>query len=295
MKLIALAACGLLVAHATAGAAMKCPTIETAMVDKGFGEFAPWHVMSGGQGECSFMTANTQVNFGFSHMVAEDADKAKAAAVEMKEAVAAKSVLEPLPVLGDEGFSYQPKDDNGKVDPTSMFFFGHRGPLSVSGYLNLKGTITPAQRDFAANLIASTLGAATNAKALAKESECRYFDAGLVKRLLPEGAVSTIVPDANNCIVSAGGGVITFSIVSNPRIRESATIRMKTSGCTVDALPKLGSPAGILHHCSGGNARAQVLLVAGSRLFDVTFVPGREPSDDERSVLVQMAEFAARH
>ena len=49
--------------------------------------------------------------------------------------------------------------------------------VGVSGYLNLKDPITPAQRVLAGNLIASTLGIATNPKALAKATNCRYLDA----------------------------------------------------------------------------------------------------------------------
>ena len=178
----------LLAMSGAAIAAQKCPVIETSMVDKGFGG-GPWRVMSGGPGECSFMAADTSVNFGFSHMVSESAPLAQKAAVEMREAIAGNSVVVPMPALGDEGFAYQTKNDAGEIDQKSLFFYGHRGSVGVSGYLNLAGAITPAQRDFAANLIAGTLGVATNAKALAKETDCPYLDDALVKKLLHEPSV----------------------------------------------------------------------------------------------------------
>lgn len=294
MKLSSIVGLCLLLANTAAFAAQKCPAIETMMLDKGFSEVAPWRVISGGAGECSFMTANTSVNFGFNHMVSESADGAMAAAVEMKGAVAGTSAVEPMLSLGEEGFTYQPKKDSGEIDRTSMFFYGHRGSLNVSGYLNLKDAITPAQRDFAAHLIAATLGAATNPKALAKETNCPYFDANLVKRLLPEGSMSMIVPDANSCVASAGGKVITLDVSKGARSRSTAESLLKGTGCTVDALPKLGTPAGIAHHCSEGNPRAEVLLVSGSRMFRLVYVPSGEPSTDERAALVELAEFAAR-
>ena len=187
----------LLLANATSAAAQKCPAIETAMLNKGFSESAPWRVVSGGAGECSFMTRNSSVNFGFNHMVTTSAEGAVTATTDMRQAVAGTSLIEPMPSLGEKGFTYQPKNDNGQIDRTSMFFFGHRGRVNVSGYLNLKDAITPAQRDLAANLIAGTLGVATNPKALAKEEKCRYLDANLVKRLLPSGDISSIVPDSS--------------------------------------------------------------------------------------------------
>jgi hypothetical protein len=295
MKHVWLVGLLLLAASGTVIAAPKCPAIERSMLDKGFGEVAPWRVMSGGPGECSFMTANTSVNFGYNHMVSESADLAKAAAVEMREAIAGKSVVEPMLSLGEEGFTYQPKNDAGEVDPASMFFYGHRGTVNVSGYLNLKSAITPAQRDFAGNLIASTLGVATNAKALAKETNCPYLDDELVKKLLPSGNVSAIVPDKNNCVMSADGRVITVAIVKGARSRETADAMMQSGGCKIDALPKLGKTAGIMHHCSEGNARTQVVVAGDGRMLEIAYVPGQEPTDEQRATVVELAEFALKH
>ena len=295
MKLSSIVGCCLLFATTSAFAAQKCPAIETSMLDKGFAEFAPWRVMSGGPGECSFMTAKTSINFGFNHMATQSSEEATAAAVEMRGAVAATSAIEPMPVLGEEGFTYQPKKEGGGVDPTTMFFYGHRGTLNVSGYLNLTPAITPAQRDFAAHLIAATLGAASNPKALAKETNCPYLDAALVERLLPDGNRSAIVPNANSCVVSAGGKVITVTITKGSHSASTAEALLKNGGCTVDALPALGKPSGIAHHCSEGNARAEVVFAGAGRMVSLVFVPGSEPSAEDRATLVELAAFAARH
>lgn len=284
----------LLAASGIAAAAQKCPRIEISMVDKGFSEAGPWRVMSGGPGECTFMTADTSVNFGFSHMVNESAGLAMAASVEMRDAVAGNSVVEPMPALGDEGFTYQPKNEAGEVDPKSMFFHGHRGSVNASGFLNLPTPITPAQRDFAAHLIAGTLGVATNPRALAKESRCPYLDGKRVDKLLPTGHRSVIVPDKNSCVISADGRVITVAVVKGKRSSETADGMMRGGGCTVDALPKLGKTAGVMHHCSEGNARTQVVVAGNGRMLEIAYIPGREPTDDERAMVIEMAAFAMK-
>jgi hypothetical protein len=281
----------LLAMSGAAVAAQKCPAIQTSMVDKGFGG-GPWRVMSGGPGECSFMTANTSVNFGFSHMVSESAELAQKSAREMREGIAGTSVVQPMPVLGEEGFAYYSSES---VDPSSMFFYGHRGSVTVSGYLNLEGAITPAQRDFAANLIAGTLGVATKPKALAKETDCPYLDDGLVKQLLPSGDVSAIVPDRNSCVMSADGRVITVAITKGPRSGDAAAGMMRSGGCTVDPLPAFGKTAGILHHCREGNPRAQVVVAADGRMLEIAYVPGQEPTDEQRATVISLAEFALKH
>jgi hypothetical protein len=285
----------LLAMSGVAIAAQKCPAIETSMVDKGFGD-GPWRVMSGGPGACTFMTADTSVNFGFSHMVSESTELALKSAVEMREAIAGNSLVEPMAALGEEGFAYQQKDDSGAVaDPKSMFFYGHRGSVTVSGYLNLKAPITPAQRDFAAHLVAGTLGVATRPRALAKESDCPYLDDALVKQLLPTGNVSAIVPDKNNCVMSADGRVITVAVTKGPRSAGVAAGMMQSGGCTVDPLPKLGKTAGILHHCKEGNPRTQVVVAAGGRMIEIAYVPGQEPSDEQRATVIALTEFALKH
>jgi len=228
-------------------------------------------------------------------MVTASADGAVTATTEMRQAVAATSLVEPMLSLGEQGFTYQPKKDNGQIDRTSMFFHGHRGRVNVSGYLNLKDPITPAQRDLAANLIAGTLGVASNPKALAKATNCRYLDPNLLKRLLPAGDMSTIVPDSNNCVVSAGGNVITVAVTKDARGWATAERLLKDGGCTVDTLPNLGKGAGIAHHCSKGNPRAEVLFVTGSRMFRLLYAPVAEPSADDRAALVELARVAARN
>jgi hypothetical protein len=175
-----------------------------------------------------------------------------------------------------------------------MFFHGHRGSVNVSGYLNLKDAITPAQRELAGNLIGGTLRVATNPKALAKVTNCRYLDENLVKRLLPAEDISTIVPDPNNCVVSAGGNVITVAVTKDARGWAIGERLLKDGGCTVDTLQNLGKGAGIAHHCNKGNPRAEVLVVTGSRMLRVLYAPAAEPSAEDRAALVELARFAAK-
>jgi hypothetical protein len=251
--------------------------------------------MSAGQGECSFTAKDTSVSFGFSHTVAESTAKATESAVSMKDAVTPTSRVDAIPALGEYGIGYTMKDEAGRLNETSMFFYGHRGPVGVSGYLNLKNAITVAQRDFAANLIASTLGVASNAKALKKETTCPFFDDALVKRLLPSGDVTISVPNKDSCVVSASGNVLMASVNRSAQSAQAVSNMLKGNGCTVDPLPQLGKIAGISHHCSGGNPRAQILVASGGRMLDVTLVPTAEPTEAQRATLVELAQFAAKH
>jgi hypothetical protein len=274
-------------------AAQRCPSLDAVVLGKGLAEDGPWRAMSGGPAECSFRGKTTSINLGFNHLPAPSAQAAESAATEMRQAVAATSVVEPMPSLGERGFAYQPRKENGQVDRSSMFFYGHRGTVGISGYLNLPKPITPAQRDFAAGLMASSLaGVADRPKALAKATNCKYLDPGLVARLLP-GEVSTIVPDANSCVASAGGSVITVSIARDARGWPMAERLLNDERCTVDTLPNLGKGAGIAHHCGSGNPRAEVVVTTGRRWVRVLYAPAAEPAARDRDALVELARFAA--
>ena len=263
------------------------------MLNKGFPAAAPWRVISGGTGQCSFSTRNTSVNLGFSHSVMASPEAAAAATAEMRQAVTSTSLVAPMPILGDLGFAYQPKAPTGGVDPASMFFQGHRGRVTVSGYLNLRSAITAAERDLAAGLIAQTLGVASRPKALARQENSRYLDPELVRRLLPADDFAAIVPDANNCVLSAGGRAMTLAISRDTRGRATMERQLKGGGCTVDPLKDLGKGGFIAHHCGTGNPRAEVLFASNGRTVRLLFAPASEPSAEERATLVELARFAA--
>jgi len=283
----------LLMLASTSALAQKCPTLDITILNKGYAEDGPWRTVSGGPGECSFRGKTTSINLGFSHSAARSVEAATAAASEMRQAVAPTSVVEAMPALGEHGIAYQPKKPDGQVDRTSMFFSGHRGTLGVSGYLNLKNPITPAQRDLAANLISSSLGMVSSPKTLAKVSTCKYLDADLMQRLLPSGDLQMIVPDANNCIASAGSNVITVAIAKDGRSWAEAERMLKNEKCAVDPIPGLGKGAGVAHHCGSGNPRAEVVVTNGSRWFRVLFAPAKEPTDAERAALIELAKAGA--
>ena len=292
MKLSLLATWFLLSTCSTANA-QKCPTIDIAMLNRGFADVGTWRAISGGPGECSFMARSSSVSFGFNHLVSPSVQAAQSAAADMRKAVAATSRVEPLANLGEDGFTYQQKGPNGQVDPTSMFFYGSRGSVGVSGYLNLPRPITPEQRLFAANLIVGTLGVASNARALVKASNCRYLDPELVQKLLPAADVTTSIPDADNCVVSAGGSTIVVSVTRGAGNLASAQNLLNNGGCTVTPVPALGRDARIAHACTVGNARAQVVTSAGGRNYVILYTSGAEPSAAERDVLIALAKGAA--
>ena len=283
----------LLVLASMPAVAQRCPTLDVAALGKGLPGGGPWRAMSGGPAECSFRGKTTSVNLGFNHLPAPSIQAAEAAATEMRKAVEPTSVVEPMPSLGERGFAYQPRKENGQVDRTSMFFYGHRGTVGVSGYLNLRNPITPVQRDFAASLIASSLGTLTaSPAAMAKATNCKYLDPELLARLLP-GEVTTIVPDARSCVANAGGSVVTVSVAKDARGWPMAERMLKNERCTVDALPGLGKGAGIAHHCGNGNPRAEVVVTTGSQWVRVLYAPAAEPAARDRDALIELARYAA--
>jgi len=284
----------LLLAHATSVAAQKCPAIETSMLDKGFSEFAPWRVVSGGAVECSFTTKNSSVNLGFNHMVTTSAEGAVTAATEMRQAVAGTSLVEPMLSLGEHGFTYQPKKDNGQIDRTSMFFYGHRGRVNVSGYLNLKDAITPAQRDLAANLIAGR----SASPPIQRHSRRRRIAVPRPESRKAPAAGGRRLDDRPGFEQLRGVG----GRQRHYRGRHQGRAWLGDGGAPAEGWRLHGRHAAKSRqgrrYCASlqqGQSRAEVVFVTGSRMFRLLYVPAAEPSADDRAALVELARVAARN
>lgn len=296
MKSRVLIGLGLLVCSAAASAAGKCRALDVAKLNAAIPLAAPWKVDGGGSGSCSFSAGGGSENsFGFSQTVDASADKAEASVGDSRRTIAADNPVNDEASLGTHGFSYSVKLPSGQANDKSVFFFGHRGSVEISGYLNLQKAVTPAQRQAAAQLMFDSMAVAEDSKALAKATNCPYFDPALIQRLIPSGDLSTAVPSPGNCIVSAAGSVVMIGVSGGPNIAQAVGNMLKDSACTVEPLPRLGKPAGIAYACKGGNPRAQVLFVAKGRMFDLTFVPGQEPTAEQRASLIELAQYALAH
>jgi len=297
MKAHILISLGLLVCSATASAAGKCRALDVVKLNKAIPLAAPWRVDGGGNGSCSFSAGGSANNFGFSQTIDVSEDKAEASVRDGKQTIGADNQINDESNLGANGFSYSVKLPSGQPNDKSVFLFGHRGSIEIGGYLNLQKAVTPAQRQAAAQLMFDSMAIAEDSKALAKATNCPYFDSALIQKLLLSDDLSIAVPTPGNGVVSVGSNVVTISVTSaGPNGAQAVNNMLKDSGCTVERLPSLGKPAGIAYACkSGGNARAQILFIAKGKMFDLTFVPTQEPTVEQRASLIELAEYAVAH
>jgi hypothetical protein len=295
MKAQVLHGLGLLVCSAAVTAAEKCRSLDLAKLNKAIPLAAPWRISGGGNGSCSF-EGGSGISFGFSQTIDASADKAEASVGDSKKIIGADNRINDETAIGKNGFSYSVKLPSGAANDKSVFLFGHRGSVEISGYLNLQKTVTPAQREAAAQLMFDSMKIADNSKALAKAEKCPYFDMALIQQLLPSDDLSVAVPGPDSCVVSASGSAVIISVTRGTNNAAQAIGNMlKDSGCTVEQLPRLGKPNGIMYACKGGNPRAQILFMAKGGFFDLSFVPTTEPTTEQRATLVELAEYAAAH
>jgi len=297
MRAQVLISLGLLVCSVTASAAQKCRSLDLAKLNKAIPLATSWRTDGGGNGSCSFSAGGGGANsFGFSQTIDASADKAEASVGDSKKTIGADNRINEETTIGKNGFSYSIKLPSGVPNDKSVFLFGHRGSVEISGYLNLQKAVTPAQRQAAAQLMFDSMKIAENSKALAKAEKCPYFDMALIQQLLPSDDLSIAVPGPDSCVVSADSSAVIISVTRGTNNAAQAIGNMlKDSGCTVDQLPRLGKPNGIMYACKGGNPRAQILFMAKGGFFDLSFVPTQEPTAEQRATLIELAEYAAAH
>lgn len=282
---------------AGAHASETCGWLATSKLDEVFPESAPWQTMVGGKvGHCQF-TSNPHrpVNiFGANQTV-------KASAAEAEETVRSlranttDAVIQPAPALGKYAFTYAPKPGSEERAGRSLFFVAHHGKVMVMGSLVMQQAIGPAERAAAEKLVQAALAIADDPRAIAAAGKCPYFDAALVRRLLPGKDFEESVYGSNSCMAQAGSKALILSIVADARAGEVlANMNKMSGGCKSDELIQLGKDARLSYACSGGNPRATVRFADTHRMLEFSFAPEREPTPAERELLVQLAEKAAR-
>jgi len=296
MKRLALLLCGLFAAVSTAHAA-KCGWLATSKLNETFPEYAPWQVIVGGAvGNCEFNSNPHEAPNIFGAIQSVKASPAEAAdlARTLRDATPSENKIEPTPALGKYAFVYQPKDSNGKIDERSMFFVAHRGKVEVNGSLVLQRPIGPAERAAAEKLIAAALAVADDTTKLQAANKCPYFDATLIRQLLPDKDYEENVYGENSCMAQANSKAVILQIIADARAEQIATnMSAMNDGCKSENLPGLGNGGKLSYQCTSGNPRATVRFTTPGKMFEFSFAPEREPTPAERAILVQLARKAS--
>jgi hypothetical protein len=280
-----------------AHAAETCGWLATARLDEAFPDAAPWQTMVGGKvGHCQFTSNPHQpVNiFGANQTVKGSAAEAEDM-VRSLRANTADAVIQPAPALGKYAFTYAPKPSSEERAGRSLFFVAHHGKVMVMGSLVMQKAIGPAERAAAEKLVQAALAIADDPHAIAAAGKCPYFDAALVRRLLPGKDYEENVYGSNSCMAQSGSKALILSIVADGRAGEVlANMNKMSGGCKSEELIQLGKDAQLSYACSSGNPRAMVRFADTHRMLEFSFAPEREPTPAERELLVQLAEKAAR-
>ena len=109
--------------------------------------------------------------------------------------------------------------------------------------------------------------------------------------LFKGASVSEQVYGANSCIAYAGKRILMLAIIDDvdPGIAKT----MAANGnCRLERLPELGVQGSIGFECAQGNARASVRYMKGDRHFEFSWIPGTEPSQTERDLLITLVRKA---
>ncbi|HEU5161712.1 MAG TPA: hypothetical protein VFV54_01070, partial [Thermoanaerobaculia bacterium] len=229
---------------------------------------------------------------GVTQMVKDSAEEARAFVAELKDAMAESYAVGAAPALGEKAFVYRPKPGSSEAE-RSMWFVGHRQQVVVMGSMIFQKPITKAQREAGEALLLSAFALASDEKGLAAARRCSWFDAALVRKLLRSDDVTEQVFGASSCLANAGDRIVMLAVVESEDAETVAANvgAMAGGGCKSEPLADLGRAATLQHSCTEGNARAVVRFVSGARMFEVSLIPGSEPTKDDRALLIQLAKY----
>jgi hypothetical protein len=149
------------------------------------------------------------------------------------------------------------------------------------GSLTVPGEVSATTRDAYLALARNAFGLSADEGAMQAATRCEYFNQSVLKRLFEGAAFSQQVYGSNSCIASAGKRVLMLAIVENVNPGFAKTMA-SNGGCKSEPLPALGAQGSISYSCAEGNPRATVRYLEGSKHFEFSWIPGKEPSEAER-------------
>jgi hypothetical protein len=277
----------------SARATETCDWLPVEQVGKALPRYAPWRTLGGGKvGSCQFQGSSegAPVLFGLNQVVQASDSDAVDLVLGMRRGLDPEQDVTDEPALGDSGFRYLARRAS-KQGSGSLFLVGHHGRVVVIGSLTAPGADTADTRTRTIELARHAFALANDQEAMAAATRCPYFDHELLGRLFAGADVAERVYGSNSCIAHAGQSVLILAISDDANAELAKS--MEASGhCMVESLSDLGEQGSLGHTCKEGNARAIVGFLHGSRHFQFDWVPGREPTESERQLLVELAQRA---
>ncbi|MDQ7734198.1 hypothetical protein QT231_15905 [Halomonas sp. SpR1] len=274
-------------AHAT-----ECGWLETDQLDQAFPQYAPWHVVTGGQiGSCRFLSRSDRAPnvFAANQMIHESEQAAADFIATLRPEMAASYNVMDAPAIGVQGFYYLPTERASEAASRNVGFAGHKGRVTALGSLALQDAVSSQDREAGDSLIQAALAVSDNPEILAAASDCRWFNGPLLNRLLPAGDVTQNVMGENSCFATdSDNALLTVSI----QPASEAFQHPSTDDCTIEKLDQLGDHASLSYSCSSGQPRANVQLTIGNYMINYDLIPKQEPSLEQRQALVELADWA---
>jgi hypothetical protein len=277
-------------------AAETCDFISLGTITSKFPAAAPWSVTNGGTGACAFEGQSREgdtirsVILKFTQQVQDTPEEAVEMINTMKEAFTADYDLTKNPKLGSDGFFMLQK---GQPLKDTISWWSHRGRMVLSGLMLTPGgaRISTTDRDNLTDVISTTLALTAAPRAHAKAAQCPYFDDAILKKLLP-GTKQKVQQFGNNSCLAEGDNDVVV-MLTRLEARNKGTFVAQTKdeakSCTVEQPTGLGEAAYLMFACKGGgNPSASIKFLKGSDAFDVSLLPGKEPTAAQRADLVTM-------
>lgn len=279
----------------TAHAAEECGFLPTSEVDSTFAEFAPWHTMVGGAvGHCTFLSDERAPPNSVSFMQQFKSSVADAAGIYdgMRQGLKGQYAMTDVAGLGDRAFRYDPKNDDPE-GPGMTSITAQKGKLVVTISLALQRPVKDADIRAAAKLGQMALRGADDAATARKASSCPWLNEAGLKKLFGGKPHELHVYGENSCM--AADKQSRALLVSALKMQDGFSLdAMRAEDCQYRDLPELGKDAKLSFACKSGNPRAGVGFAANGLAIELTWTAaGTEPSEAEKSALVELAKAAA--
>ena len=300
-------AIGALAVAGFASAQEACDFLSPDAVDKALPQYQPWRVAGGGTGMCRF-EGEHRVSDGRSVSIYnailnltqqfQATPKEATAFVRDLKAEMGKSYrLRAFPGMGSESFLYSAES----VEQNALWWFAHSGKVVMSGMFVPPGNrpMTGDEESAVKALVTQATAGSSKPGMAERAGQCPHLDMALVRKLISAKGLKVQQFGNDSCMANdAANSVVLFTrirfddAVAGSQFAESKA----NSACKSEQLADFGPHGFLVHSCAAGNPRAEVFFVQDLSAYELTVLPGKEPTAQQRADLIALAKrsFAAK-
>ena len=266
-----------------------CTFIPAAEVAAAFPAYTPWEDRSS-LGDCQFASpkdAMRPVNkLGVDLKIKRSAADAEQCVRAGRQTGTCQRTPATEPGLGAAAYWCRPGKGEYR-EGHAVYVIAHAGRIVASGTLATEKEMDDASAAKLAGFVRAGLAVAGDEAKVEALYRCEWLDAPTLAKLMPGKGMGQQSLEYDSCIAQTLDA--TLRVVTGDADDAEDLEPTRAVDCTTEPVAALGRFGSVSHDCSR-EPRAEAHVIVGTKFVEYVYEPGREPTAQERALLIELAK-----